>query len=341
VGQIAAELEMDAASAGATVRLPVLRAAARDGRVDDVRRWIAAGVEAKAIIRAQAAAGLVASARDLLRDAGLAPDAAPAPLLDDDRRARTIRETTAALLRAIDADGLDAQAVAATRASARRTGAGPVGLITSLLYRGSGRETRVADPRGYLLRWRDRGSTAPAVEVVRSALAEPLRAVPPSMRPVLAEAMDPAVLRRGLERAVDRAVNGVGPIEPPRSAWWRVLGLLQVLATAGIALSAAWVVVWILVRPATGSVDLPIVGPVPTPFATLVAFVLAGLVLARALGAHAGWVGRRWAGRVRERIGAAIAEELEGEALRPLDELDARRGTTWSLAAAIAGDCGP
>src|SRR4051794_32097281 len=280
--RIVRELEADAVdAAGRRARVPVLLTAAGEGTIEEVRAWIAAGVEAKAIVRAQAAKGLASAAAELLREAGLGPDRPPTPLLDDERRRGAINDATNALLEAIDIDGLARQAVAATRASARRSGAGPVGLLPSLVSRASGRETQVADPNGFLLRWREHGSTTPAVEAVRAALAEPLRAAPPAVRPTVAQAMDPAVLRPGLERGVDRAGNGTGALQPPRSRWWRFLGLLQLLVTAGLVLSAAWVVVWILVRPETGSVDVPVIGPVPTPFASLVAFIAAGYLLAR------------------------------------------------------------
>jgi hypothetical protein len=117
------------------------------------------------------------------------------------------------------------------------------------------------------------------------------------------------------------------------------MGLLQTLATAGLVLSAAWVVLWILIRPVTGSVELPIVGPVPSPFVSLVAFVVAGYVLARMLGAHARWVGSRWAGRVRGRVAGAVESEIRDHALEPLDVLEDARRRLWTAAAAVENSC--
>jgi hypothetical protein len=340
--RIRADLEADVAAwkPQAGVRVPILfTSATRDGETDELRAWIAAAAEAKAIVRARVAASLVAEARDVAAAAGLDPGSRPEALLGPDRRRETIRRASDALLRTIDMPGLEAQAVAATRAAARARGTGPIGRVTSLLYRASGRETRAADPRGYLRRWRDRGSTTPAVEAVRGALAEPVRAATPAVRPALLAAMEPAALRRGLEHAVDRAIAATGDLEPPRSAWWRLLGVLQVLSTAGIVLAAAWVVVWVLVRPETGSVVLPLLGPVPAPFAWLVAFLALGFVLARLLGAHAGWVGRRWAAGVRGAIARAVEAELADGALEPLDAFEAARRRVWELAASISRDC--
>ena len=87
-----------------------------------------------------------------------------------------------------------------------------------------GRETQVADPDGYLVRWRDRGPLTPAVE---AHPGRPVGAAPcgqPGRPTPLAAAVEPTELRRGLERAVDRAIGGLGPLEPPTSRWWSVIG---------------------------------------------------------------------------------------------------------------------
>jgi hypothetical protein len=211
--------------------------------------------------------------------------------------------------------------------------------VTTFLYRASGRETAVADPNRFLLRWRDRGATGPAVEAIREALSASIVAASPAVRPVLASAVEPGELRRGLEGAVDRAIGGAGRLEPPASRWWSVIGLAQTLATVGIAFSAAWVVVWILARPVTGSVELPILGPVPSPFVSLVVFLLAGYVLARVLGTHARWIGSRWADRIRRRVATAIESEIRERALAPLDRLEDARRRLRTAAAVVEASC--
>jgi hypothetical protein len=166
--------------------------------VADLRRWLADGVAAKAIIRARVAATVVDRARGLARDAGVDPTSPATPFLDAKARSGAIENATSAVLRAVDLPGLERQAEAATRARARARGTGPVGRITSLLYRASGRATQVADPDGFLVRWRDRGPLTPAVEALRTALGPPLRSASPAVRPVLAAALEPTELRRGL-----------------------------------------------------------------------------------------------------------------------------------------------
>jgi hypothetical protein len=202
----------------------------------------------------------------------------------------------------------------------------------------SGRETKVASPTGYLMRWRDRGPLTPAVEALRRALGSSLTAASPMVRPKLAAALEPAPLRKGLERAVGQAVASIGRLEAPTSRWWSLLGLLQTLATLAIALSVAWVVLWVLTRPPVETVDLPILGDVPMPFVALVVTLFVGYVLARVLGLHAGWVGRRWAKRVRDRVTAAVRDEVTERGLAPLDALeDARRRLAAAVSAILGG----
>ena len=255
-------------------RVPVLLTSAAPGRSDgstpepdigELRRWLSEGITAKAIVRGRVAATVVASGLDLAAQAGVDPDGPLSPYLEPADRTAAIEAASESVLRALDQHGLERQAEAATRARARARGTGPVGRLTSLLYRASGRETSVADPEGYLLRWRERGSLNPAVQALRDALGGSVRRASPRMRPVLASALEPGELASGLARAVDRAIREVGPLEPPSSRWWPVLGFLQTIATVGVALSAAWLVIMALGGPASGSVDVPVIGAVPTP----------------------------------------------------------------------------
>jgi GTP-binding protein EngB required for normal cell division len=329
-----------AAEAGRDSEITVLgTSATAEGGTGSLRAWLAAGTDAKRVVRGRITASIVAAARGLASASGDVPGSPATPLLDDPARDAAVRSTTAAVLRVVDLPALERQAVAATRASARSRGAGPLGRLTSFIYRTSGRETAVADPNRFLLRWRERGGLGPAVESIREAMSAPIRDAPAGLRPALAATLDPGEVRQGLERALGRAIRGLDTVQAPTSRWWTVLGLLQTVATVAIALSAAWVVLWILARPATGSIDLPVLGPVPSPFVALVASLLAGYVIARVLGAHAGWLGSRWAGRVRARVAAAVEDEVRESAFGPLDQLEDARRRLAAAVSAIERDC--
>jgi hypothetical protein len=123
---------------------------------------------------------------------------------------------------------------------------------------------------------------------------------------------------------VDRVVaSDTGPA--PTSRWWSALGVVQTVATGALALAAAWVVLWILIRFPVDSVALPLLGAMPMPFVALVVALVAGYVIARLLGAHAGLLGRRWAGRLARDIRAGVRVEIDETGFAGIDELDHHR----------------
>ena len=304
----------------------------------ELRAWLAASGEAKRVIRAR----LLATVRDtiaaLARAGGVDPAADLVPVLGPEARRAAADAAGDALLHVVDLTTLRRQATAATRARARARGAGPLGGITSRLFRWSGRQARVADPAAHLLRWRDRGTTGPAAGVVRAALAEPLRTAPPAVRRRLAADSDEVRLEADLTRAVDRAVAGHDAVAPT-SRWWTVIGLAQTVATAAIVLAAAWVILWVLIRFPADSASLPGVGQVPLPLVTLIASLAAGYLLARLLGSHAGRVGRHWADALAERIRAGVRAEVMPAAFAPIDRLEAERRALWLAARGSAEVC--
>jgi len=157
--------------------------------VDEIRDWLREQVETKALVRARLVASIRNAVLGLARGAGIDPEQPARPLLDGDARGRAAEGATTALLRIVDLPRLERQATAATRARARARGAGPLGGLTSLIYRWSGRQSRVADPVAFLARWRDRGALGPAVEPIRAAFEEPLRTAPSGTRQLLARSV--------------------------------------------------------------------------------------------------------------------------------------------------------
>ncbi|HEY3523759.1 MAG TPA: GTPase [Candidatus Limnocylindrales bacterium] len=337
--EVAADLRRDTGRVvGRSSAPPVVVTAAREGRIESLQRWLAAGTEAKRVIRARLAASAVATAEALARDGGVDQAVRAQPILDLTARRSAIAHATDGVLRVLDLETVAAQAVAATRARARRRGTGPIGWLTSTIYRLSGREAQVADPRRYLSRWRERGSLAAAVEPIRDAMSEPLRAAAPGTRAVLADAVEPRRLDATLAAALDRVIANT-PATPPSSILWSLIGGLQSAVTLALVASVAWLVFIVLARPPIDVVELPVLGPVPVPLVLLAAVLLAGYVLARLLGLHAGWLGRRWARRLGTRLRAAVDEAVGTTAFAALEPIEAARRSLWAAARSIDERC--
>jgi hypothetical protein len=65
----------------------------------------------------------------------------------------------------------------------------------------------------------------------------------------------------------------------------------------------------------------------------------AGYLLARALGWHAGLVGRRWAAQLRRTLTSELEARLDAAAFGPLDGLEAARQRLAGAAAAARREC--
>ena len=314
---------------------------ARDGAagVEELRRWLENEADAKRAVTGRLNASAHDAGSELARRAGVA-DGIVTPLVDTARRERAMNDVARATLAIIDIRGLQAQAVAATRLAARPRGAGPLGHLTSAVYRLTGRARVSADPAGHLRRWRTRGALAPAIEPLRELLQTALPSVPAALRARVAELSTPANVEQRLADAIDRTVTiEAAEFRVPTSALWSVIGFGQWVVTALLIFAALWFgSLFVLHQPATGSFDLPVVGPVPSPVVLLAGVLLAGYILALLLRLHAGWLGRRWA----RKIGTLVTRDVDTRAreaiLVPLDELDAARAQLGRAARALQ-DC--
>ena len=321
------------------VPIVVVSAAGGSDGVAPLRAWLEAARDTKAVI----AGRLAALARDTVLHLAAAAGADPAgpadSLVDPETRRTALRGAIDGTLALVDLPGAERRAVAATRARARPVASGPFGRLTSLLYRASGRQRRAADPASHLAGWRGRGSLARPVDAVRGAVAVATGRASPAMRPLVAAAGDSGMLAGRIARSVDRVLADRGELPAPRSRVWPLLGFLQTVTVIAIAVSVGWLVVWLLGRTPADSFTLPVVGLVPAPYAVVVATVVAGFVLARAASIHAGWVGRRWARRLRTELEAELSAAIE-EALAPLDRIDVQRRAIWIAARGAEEECG-
>jgi len=294
--------------------------------VADLREWLESAVEAKRVVASRIAAEAREVVHDLAASAGVV-DGSAAPLVESSRRERALASVARGTLLVIDIAGLERQAVGATRFAARRRGAGPLRHLTSAIYRLTGRARAAADPVGFLTRWQLRGSLAPAVEPLRDLVTSTLPSVPAPLRRGLTGLTAPAALEDRLARTVDRslAAEGAG-FRVPTSALWSVIGAAQYVVTASLIFSVLWFASLFVIHDApVSSISVPYLGYVPTPVALLAATLLVGYVLAKLLQLHAGWLGRRWAKRVGQRVTNEVRKQIAGDLLVPLDEFDASR----------------
>src|SRR5579859_3098964 len=205
------QLHRDGAGA---IDVVVTRAREGAGGVAMLREWLESAVEAKAVVVARVAAEVREAVRDLAAEAGVA-DGSVRPAVESLKRERALHSVTRGTLALIDIEGLERQAVAATRFAARRRGAGPMRHLTSAIYRLTGRARASADPAGFLNRWQLRGSLAPAVEPLRELVTSTLPSVP-------------APLRRRLAQSIELSLVKVADGFRARTCWlWPVIGAAQ------------------------------------------------------------------------------------------------------------------
>ena len=315
---------------------------ARDGAtgVAEFRHWLDSGVEAKRIVAARVAAESHQALRELSTRAGVY-EATVTPLIDPKRRERALDAVARGVLALVDIPGLERQAVAATRLAARPRGAGPLGGLTSAIYRLSGRARASADPAGHLRRWQLRGSLAPAIEPLRELIATTLPTVPGAVRGSLATLNTPAVFEPRLAETVDRRLAAeAAEFRVPTSPLWSLIGLLQYAVTGVLLFCALWFASLFLIQGApVGSVEVPYLGALPTPVVLLAATLLIGFLLAQTLRMHAGWLGRRWARRIGARITREVREQIADSLLLPIERFDAARQQLAQAARGAMEDC--
>ena len=318
--------------------VPVLAASALNGSagIREVAAWVSAAADAKRVV----ADRLLAAARDavesLAAEAGASGTAPPAPLVTCEEREALDAGLRADLVAALDPDGLRAQAVAAARRSARARGGGPASLLTARLYRMSGRERSVADPARYLGRWRARsGLHRPADRIEALAAAAAARS-PVALRPIVAGSLEGRAAGSELGDRLDAVAARLRSRSvPPASAAWTVIGAAQYAVSAALLFSVLWLIaLWLVHAPAPGSLQVPIIGPLPWPFALLVGSLVAGYLLARVLSWDAGRVGRRWADRLVRDAADEVASALEPSPLQRLEAIERARTNLWRAAEA-------
>jgi hypothetical protein len=176
---------------------------------------------------------------------------------------------------------------------------------------------------------------------VRVLVSELTASVPPGARANLASLVDVEALRTRLSGAIDAAVAArVAEVRVPASFVWTIIGALQYVVTAALVFVALWLAAVFLLHAPFASVEVPLLGPIPTPLVILACLLLAGYIFARMLGAHAGLLGRRWARRLRADLVHELEARLDAALFAPLAGFDAARARIASARATIARECG-
>jgi hypothetical protein len=322
-----------------TMPLPILMTSAvAVGGIEPLATWLAQEVDAKRVVRRRAAATVVVAAADLAAAAG-SDDVGPRPLISDAGREEALLATSENMLRLIDIPQLERRATEAVRARARARAGGLFGFVRTVFNQLTGRPRRSADPRTFLVRWRERGSLSAATSGLSEALTGAVRAAPISIRPAVAELAERRPGERAAAEAVDHAVAAT-PDVPPTSRWWSLLGPIQSVVGLGILLAAIWIVVAALLRVEVDVVEIPVLGHVPIPLVILVSLVAVSVVLARLTDLHARLIGRRWARSLASEVERRVSDELRASAFSALDEVEASRVALWQIAEEIRADCG-
>lgn len=332
--EVSRDLERRLTESGISApRIAMVSAASGEG-IADLRTALAAEADAKALVAARLATEATEALRRLAAAAGLPPDGTHEPLVAAARRQAALDEARAGALALIDPPGVARQAQAAVLARARRTGGGLLGRTVALLGRMAGTQRRRADPVAYLAGWRRRGTLGRVLNPIRALLVDAARGVPAAGRPRLLAALGAERAEEAVADTLDATARDLAPeAAPPGSVLWPVVGVLQLTAAAVLLLAVAWYATLFLVPGApVGSIDLPLLGPVPMPLALLAGALVVSALLGALLSLHAGWLGRRFGRRVAALSGERVAAAIERVAFGGLDEVERARA---SLAAAL------
>ena len=131
-----------------------------------------------------------------------------------------------------------------------------------------------------------------------------------------------------LDEVLERVTRAeAASVETPHSALWPVIGGAQMVVGAVIVFAVAWLVTLFVTAGAVpvGSVEIPILGPIPMPLALLVVAVLVGALLGWLLSLHASYVGRRAGAAVRAETESAVRAAINGTAVAGLDRVEEAR----------------
>ena len=303
------------------LELHVVSAATGDG-VDDLASAIKADDDAKGIIVSAIRNRAVSSVQlmtEQLRH--------PGKPLDEGMEAYAA-EAAAAATDLIDPLGLALQVKTAYRERARDLAGSLLGRTMGLIGMITGRRSKQANPGRFVKAWRERGDLARATLPIRRAYVEASESLGPTSQMALMSRLNPEWVRTKLAEALDATASATAletKIRTPGS--WRVLATMQWVATVAFLLSLVWIALLIF-GPGdlpVGEIEVPILGPLPTPIVVLASALLASVLLAWLAGIHSSVIGARAGRRLRKTALSALDERIEGDLFQPLRDLETAR----------------
>jgi GTP-binding protein EngB required for normal cell division len=302
---------------------------------DELRAALNRAAEGKAIVAAKLATDADAEVDVIARAAGLEPGRSHSPLLPAKEREGAIAAAVEGALSLVDPPGVSRQMEEAVLHRARRQGGSLLARILTVLSLVTGRKRRKADPGAYLLEWRRRGTLGHILNPVRSALVKAAGAVPAATRPAVLNTLGADNAETDVTRALDRSTRQVaGELAVPRSFLWPLIGFVQLLSGAVLLFAIAWYLI-VIFGPGqlpVATIDVPYLGPVPTPILLIAGSLALSLLLGFVLTVHARWIGRRAGREVATRVGEAVSQSITTVGFGGLDTIEANRRQLASLA---------
>lgn len=243
-------------------------------------------------------------------------------------------KVTVAVLDVIDLDGLSRQVAAAHLHRSAFVAGSVLNRLLGIFRVLGGTRRRTADPVRFLRTWRQRGDLSRAANALRGLYVEVTSSASPALRAGILGDIDQASVKQSLATAVDAAVVEVSRDIEVRTPWsWRILAVAQFIALAGVVVALLWfLTLWM--GPANllvGTVDVPLLGPVPTPLALLVVSVVVSLLVGGLARLDASWRGRRAAATVEVALRQVIDREIEEHGFARLTEMDSARASLAAI----------
>lgn len=309
---------------------------AQDGiGIGELRNALAQAADAKAIVAAKVATDAAARVEELARAAGLDPDRPHTPLLSPSDRETAVVEAVEGAMAVVDLEGVSRQMREAVMHRAHRRGGSLLARVLSLLALITGRKSRKADPGSYLVDWRRRGSLGHVLNPVRAALVKAVGSVPAQTRPTILENLGADDVESAVTRALDRSTrHSAEEMTVPNSIVWPVVGFFQLLFGAVLLFAVAWYIIVIFGpdQVSVATVDVPYLGPVPTPLVLLTGSLALSILLGFLLNLHAARVGRRIGQEAAARVRESVAEAVATAGFAGLDRVEDARRRLVSLA---------